>query len=65
MDDHEGVSQAPVASNNAGKGKNINLILDVHQSGGLRGAVARCYCDIFYMCVRMYVCDDIEIAGVM
>ena len=53
MDDHEGVSQASVASN-AGKGKNNNLVLDVHQSGGLRGAVARCYCDIFYMCVRMY-----------
>ena len=54
MDDLEGVSQATVASNNAGKGKNNNLVLDVHQSGGLRGAGARCYYDIFYMCVRMY-----------
>ena len=55
MADHEGVSPAQVASSNAGKGKHSSRVLDVQRTGGgLRGAVAHCYCDTFYMCVCMY-----------
>ena len=59
MADHEGFSPSPVAGNNGGKGKQSSRVL-----GAAAFAVQLPTVTVTHStCV--YVCDDIEIAGVM
>ena len=52
MDDHEGVSQASVAGNNAGKGKNNNLVFDAAAFAVQMPAVTVTYSTCVYVCMR-------------
>ena len=52
MDDHEGVSQAPVTSNNAGKGKNNNLVPDATAFAVQMPTVTVTYSTCVYVCMR-------------